>query len=192
MSTTMRTNFNKAANGKGLTDSSGNITGVLNHGQVLELYEIADAAGVKVAVDGTQVSFDTWVLAPAASQSNTITVQSTKPGTQIAAGVKSIQIADNGSDTLSVTYTSGAVKINLANSTDSNNTLTLILAALNALNTSTNGAVLSAFITGTASTQMVHGGTNTVAATVAGGSAAGGLKSSTAGIPTPITITPSS
>jgi hypothetical protein len=183
MATTYRTAFNLAASAAGLTDANGLITKALNATQLDELLRIATASGVQLAVPALTAAGvqDQWVIAPIASQTNTITIVSAAPGHSNAAGVTTVQIGDNASDALAVTWTAGAVFIKLANATDSNNTLTLILAALNALNTSTNGAVLSAFITGTASTQMVHGGTNTLAATAAGGTAGTGLKSSTSG-----------
>lgn len=177
-----RTNYNAGGLARGLTSATGVAVAALNHGQIDELQNLADASGCKHALAAPAVANDVWVLAPAASQANTLTIQSASPGHSVAAnGVTTVQVADNGSDALSVTYTAGALKINLANSTDANNTLTLIKAAIDLLNTSTNGCVASCYITGTASTQMVHGGTNTLAATAAGGTAGTSLKSSTAG-----------
>lgn len=171
-----RTNINTALSLAGLSD----LTVAMNRGQLESLINIVRAGNGDISL-AAQDQHDIWVIADAGSQANTITIKSVPVGHSVTSGVKTVEIAVNGSDALSVTYTSGAVKISLANTTGANNTLTLILAALNALNTSTNGAVLSAFITGTASTQMAHDGTNTIAATAAGGTASHGLKSSTAG-----------
>lgn len=177
-----RTNFNAGGLARGLTSATGVPIAGLNHGQLDELMNLGDASGCKLTLAAPSVANDVFVLAPVASPTNTITIQAAAPGHNVASGgIVSVQVNDNASDALAVTYTAGAILIRLANATDANNTLTLIKAALDALNTSANGQVLSCFITGTASTQMVHGGTNTLAATAAGGTAGTSLKSSTAG-----------
>lgn len=176
------TNFNA-----GLQDWRGQASGAAvmalsqSHAELQELLARARAAGVQLVLPAlTAPSFDTFVLAPAASQTNTITIVANSPGP--AASIATVAIADAGGDTLAVTFAAGVLAIALANTTDSKNTLTLIKAALDAALTSTTGAAYSTFITGTASTQMVHGGTNTRTAVAAGGSVGGGLKSSTAGV----------
>lgn len=176
MSNQKRTNISTALTGAGLSD----LTVAMDQAQLETLLRIVQAGNGQLS-KAADDQHDTWVIADAGSQANTITIKSVPVGHQASGGVKTVEIAVAAGDALAVTYTSGAVKISLANTTGSNNTLTLILAALNALNSSTNGAVLSAFITGTASTQMAHDGTNTVAATAAGGTATHGLKSSSAG-----------
>jgi hypothetical protein len=184
-----RTRFNALANAAGLTDTTGAVTGVLNHEQVEELHRMATAAGCTLAIATPATAGDQVVLAPIASQGNTITIQATVPGHAQTTGLVSVAVADAGGDTLAVTYSAGVLAISLANTTDSKNTLTLIKAAIDAAVTSTTGAGLSTFITGTGSTQMVHGGTNTLVATAAGGTAGTSLKSSTAGVGT-FTVAP--
>jgi len=176
------TNFNSALQDqRGQTSGAAVLALAHNHQQLQEIMAMARAAGVQLTLPAaTAPSFDTFVLAPAASQTNTITVVANSPGN--ATSITSVAIQDNSGDTLAVTLTAGALLIKLANATDANNTLTLIKAAIDAAMTSTTGAAASCFITGTASTQMVHGGTNTRTAVAAGGAVGGGLKSSTAGV----------
>jgi len=167
-----------------LTSAGIDITAALAPAELSEAARIVQLGGglLSKAADSSVVAAtcDELVLAPIASQTNTITVRALKPG---AGKIASIAIADAGGDTLAVTNVAGAITISLANATDSKNTLTLIKAAIEAANSSTLGAdhSVGCFITGTASTQMVHGGTNDVATTAPGGTAAGGLKSSTLG-----------
>lgn len=169
----------------GLTSAGIDLTAAMTETELAEAMRIVQVGGGKLskAADSAVVAgtYDTFVLAPIASQTNTITVKALVPGA--GTGIVSIEIADAGGDTLAVTNVAGVITINLANATDSKNTLTLIKAAIDAANSSTLGVThsVATFITGTASTQMVHGGTNTVTATAAGGTAAGGIKASTAG-----------
>jgi len=164
-----------------LTSAGIDLTAALGHGQLKEAIRIVEATGGSLskssdaAVQGT---CDTLVLAPIASQTHTITVVATPTGHAKATGIVSIAVADAGGDTLAVTNTAGVIAIALANATDSKNTLTLIKAALDAV----SAGQYSTFITGTASTQIVHGGTNDVTVRAAGAAATGALKSSTAGV----------
>jgi hypothetical protein len=173
------TNFNS-----GLQDLRGQASGAAvlalahNHQQLQEIMFLARAAGVQLTLPAlTAGTPDTFVIAPIASQTNTITLVANAVGP--AAGITTVEIKDSAG-ALAVTLTAGALQISLS-TTDANNTLTLIKAAIDAAMTSTTGAVASCFITGTASTQMVHGGTNTRAASAAGVTAGTGMKSSTAG-----------
>lgn len=167
-----------------LTSAGITLTGALAPAELLEAARIVQAGGgtLSKAADSSVVAatVDEVVIAPIASQTNTITIRALKPG---PGKIASVAIADAGGDTLAVTNVAGAITISLANATDSKNTLTLIAAAIAAANSSTLGAdhSVGCFITGTASTQMVHGGTNSVTATAPGGTAAGGIKSSSLG-----------
>ncbi len=176
----LRTALNVELLARGLANSSGVLNAALNRGQIEELCAVCEARGCDVTMlaPTNAAAFDQLVLAPIASQGNTLTVQATVPGTGLATGIVTVQIADNASDALAVTNTAGVILIKLANATDANNTLTLIKAALDLVAVGQYTVVL----TGTGSTQMVHGGTNTLAATAAGGTAGTGLKSSAAGV----------
>lgn len=150
-----------------------------NHSQLQEIMAVARAAGVQLQLPALVANtFDTFVLAPAASQATTITLISRVAGTQQTTGLTTVEIKDNGADAVAVTYVSGVLTINLANVTDANNTLSIIR---NSIEVACAGAI-STFITGSNATQMVHGGTNTRTPVAAGGAVGGGLKSSTAGV----------
>jgi hypothetical protein len=150
------------------------------HDELQELMARARAAGVQLTLPAlTAPSSDVFVIAPIASQTNTITIQAVPPGTQQATGITTLEIKDAAGVSPTVTWVAGVLTISLG-TTDANNTLTALKAALDAALTTV--AAYSTFITGTASTQMVHGGTNTRAASAAGVAAGTGVKSSTAGV----------
>lgn len=184
MATVKQDNFNRDLMAqRGQTTGAAVLALAHNHQQLQEIMAQARAAGVQLTLPAaTAPVSDQFVIAPIASQANTITIQAVPPGTGLATGIVSLAIQDNAGDTLAVTYTAGVLVIKLANTTDANNTLTLIKAALDAALTSTTGAGYSTFITGVGSTQMVHGGTNTRVASAAGVAAGTGVKSSTAGV----------
>lgn len=173
------TNFNS-----GLQDLRGQASGAAvlalahNHQQLQEIMALARASNVNLVLPAaTAPTPDVFVIAPIASQANTITITSASPGP--AATIATLAIQDNSGDTLAVTFAAGALVIKLANVTDANNTLTLIKAALDAALVSVG---YSTFITGAGATQMIHGGTNTRVASAAGVAAGTGVKSSTAGV----------
>ncbi len=178
MSTTLRTNFNTAVTERGLS-----LTAAMNHAQIKELLNAADAAGCKLNFPAvTAGTYDEFVLAAAAAQSHTITMRAAIVGA--ANCIVTFACADAAGDTLACTNTAGAVALTLANTTDSKNTLTLIKAIIDVSNSSTLGTahgVGVVFITGTASQQVIHGGTNDRTASAAGVAATGIVKSSTAG-----------
>ncbi len=177
MSDARRTRINTELTARGLS-----LTAAMDQHTLQELMSAVKVSGGRLskAVDAVG-TYDTFVLAPAASQTNTLTIKAAVVGHAQTTGIVTVAVADAGGDTLAVTYAAGVLAIALANTTDSKNTLTLIKAAIDAAVTSTTGAGLSCFITGTASTQMVHGGTNTLVAAAAGATAGTSLKSSTAG-----------
>lgn len=175
MTHALRTRFNNELISRGYT-----LTQAFSQLQLREVLDIARSTGCEITKPADSVTAgvqDSFVLAAIASQTHTITVTAVPPGTGLATGIVTIAVADAAGDVLAVTNVAGVVAIALANTTDSKNTLTLIKAALDAA----SGGQYATKITGTATTQIVHGGTNDVAATAAGGAAAGALKSSVAG-----------
>jgi hypothetical protein len=151
------------------------------HAQLLEMLRVARAANVQLtlpaitaAVAATQ---STVQLNQHGDSTNFITLTDVNPGVPSAAGILTVEIKDSAG-ALSVTWVAGVLTINLS-TTDANNTLTLIKAAIDVA----AGGALTSKITGTASTQMVHGGTNTIAAAAPGSQAdfTHGIGAATAG-----------
>lgn len=177
-----RTNFNTALTALGITLNPAQAgTGtVLNHAQLQEVLNIADAAGCKVTLGGVQAS---KTITPAATLTASLVITASKEYPGSLGNAITVAIADAGGDTLACTVSTTAISIALANTTDSKNTLTLIKALLDSTvgvgdnagtTTRTAGTTLvNCEIVGTStpgSAQLVHGGTNTlVASALTGG-----------------------
>jgi hypothetical protein len=195
-----RTAFNAAGLAKGLTDSSGNVTGALNAGQLAELQRIGDAAGCFVGLPASVAgTYDEFVLAPVAAgaDTNSIRIRANAVGSQVAGigtnALKSITVTQ-GSDTTAASMSTGDITITLSNSTGAHNTLTLVKVALDALSLQ-SGTVFSTSIKGTASTQFATSSEDAVK-TVPGGTVHGCILSTTAGAAASnatnsVTVTPS-
>jgi hypothetical protein len=133
------------------------------------------ASGAHLSLVGK--SKDSLVITPAATATAHLVITALVPTVPGESGI-TVAVADAGGDTLAVSVSGSAITISLANTTDSKNTLDLIAAAINSKvgvgqNTGTttrtvNTAIVRADVYGTStpgSAQLVHGGTNTLAAT---------------------------
>lgn len=175
MSDARRTRLNTELTAKGLS-----LTGALNKNQLEEVVRLVDSVGGEISkaadVTGTHCSVN---VGEVSAPTKYVTITAVPTGGASASGVASVSVLPAGNDTLAVTNTSGAIVINLANTTGSKNTLTLIKAALDAA----SAGQYSTAITGTASQQVTGAdATNTSGVIVPGGTAAGGVLASTLGV----------
>lgn len=169
----------------GLVSAGITLSAAMTETELAEAMRIIQVGGgtLSKAADSAVVAgtFDTFRVGQVDAPTHYITIKALVPGA--GTGIVSVQVVDAAGDTLAVTNVAGVITISLANTTDSKNTLTLIKAAIDAANSSTLGVThsVATFITGTASTQVVHGGTNDSGVLTSAGPAAGGVQAVSAG-----------
>lgn len=160
------------------------LNGPYNMGQIEELVSIFRAGGAQMKMQKAD-TLPSITLTPAATTTGNLVI--TQTARSFANGeFITVSVGDAAGDTLACAVTGAGtsaspwlIAITLANSTDSKNTLLLIAAIINATvgagaNTgtttmATNTSIVSCAIYGTSSpatAQLVHGGTNTLAATL--------------------------
>ena len=158
------------------------LKGPYNMGQLTELLEIFKAGGATVSLQNC--ALPTITLTPAATTTGHLVITQTM-ASFLRGEFVTVSVGDAAGDTLACTVTGAGTKaspwliaLTLANTTDSKNTLALIDAIIKATpgagdNTGTStqaqaSAVVETNVYGTSTprnAQLVHGGTNTLAAT---------------------------